>query len=90
MAQPGWRVGGGVRTDVPPPPSWMRRNVEAPLVACGLLPEGFVDSCALNMYHDGSEGIQVWGPGATCGAGWWRWRWCRVVAVAMRQAQTQP
>lgn len=40
-------------------PAWMRRQVEAPLVAAGLLPAFFVDSVALNMYHDGSEGIQV-------------------------------
>ena len=31
---------------------------EKPLVAAGVLPEGFVDSWALNLYHDGSEGIQ--------------------------------
>lgn len=51
----------------------MRRRVEAPLVAAGVVEAGFVDSIALNMYHDGSEGIQVggraaaWGP-ATLGA----------------------
>ena len=27
-------------------------------MAAGVLPEGFVDSWALNLYHDGSEGIQ--------------------------------
>jgi hypothetical protein len=37
----------------------MRRQVEAPLVAASLMEPGFVDSIALNMYHDGSEGIQV-------------------------------
>lgn len=31
-------------------------------MAAGLLPDGFVDSVALNMYHDGSEGIQVGRP----------------------------
>lgn len=43
------------------PPAWMRRRVEVPLVQARVLPPGFVDSIALNMYHDGSEGIQVGG-----------------------------
>ena len=34
-------------------------QVEGPLVSCGVMPRGFVDSVALNLYHDGSEGIQV-------------------------------
>ena len=36
----------------------MQSTVERPLVETGLLPQGFINSCALNMYHDGSEGIQ--------------------------------
>lgn len=28
------------------------------MVETGLLPQGFINSCALNVYHDGSEGIQ--------------------------------
>ena len=36
----------------------MQGKVEEPLVETGLLPRGFINSCALNMYHDGSEGIQ--------------------------------
>ena len=36
----------------------MQGKVEGPLVETGLLPGGFINSCALNMYHDGSEGIQ--------------------------------
>ena len=32
--------------------------VENPLVDCGIVPQGFINSWALNMYHDGSEGIQ--------------------------------
>ena len=36
-------------------PFWrLQKEVEAPLVAAGLLDEGFVDSWALNLYHDGS------------------------------------
>ena len=40
------------------PSAGAQELAQAPLVQTGLLPEGFVDSCALNMYHDGSEGIQ--------------------------------
>ncbi len=36
----------------------MQAQVEEPLVATGLAPKGFLNSYALNMYHDGSEGIQ--------------------------------
>ncbi|KAK9802889.1 hypothetical protein WJX73_002092 [Symbiochloris irregularis] len=52
------RIAGGVRTDVPPPRPWMKEQAEAPLVQAGVLPPDFVDSWALNVYHDGSEGIQ--------------------------------
>ena len=37
----------------------VQSEVEVPLVEAGIAPAGFVDSFALNMYHDGSEGIQV-------------------------------
>ena len=36
----------------------MQGEVEGPLVQAGLLDKQFVDAWALNMYHDGSEGIQ--------------------------------
>ena len=50
------------------PPPWVRAAVEAPLVAARVLERpGWVDSVALNMYHDGSEGIQVGDPPAACG-----------------------
>ena len=59
LSEPDSKVAGGVRVDVPQPPAWMRERVEAPLVGVGLVAPGFVDSIALNQYHDGSEGIQV-------------------------------
>eukprot|EP00887_Chlorella_sp_A99_P005933 scaffold29.g5933.t1 len=58
LAQPNARIAGGVRVDVPPLPRCLRELAEAPLVAAGLVPPGFVDSIACNMYHDGSEGLQ--------------------------------
>ena len=38
--------------------SSLQAQVEAPLVSAAILPPGWVDSVALNLYHDGSEGIQ--------------------------------
>ncbi|CAL8470831.1 g10373 [Coccomyxa elongata] len=52
------RQAGGVRLDVPHAPKWMQALAEKPLVDSGLVPEKFFDAWALNMYHDGSEGIQ--------------------------------
>ena len=36
----------------------MQKDVERPLVEAGLVPANFLDSWALNLYHDGSQGIQ--------------------------------
>lgn len=41
-----------------------RSQAEGALVGSGVIPRGFVDSIALNLYHDGSEGIQVSRAGA--------------------------
>ncbi|KAL4516576.1 hypothetical protein Ndes2526B_g05164 [Nannochloris sp. 'desiccata'] len=59
LAAPDAHVAKGVRVDVPPAPKWVHAVVESPLVAATVLPEGHINSVALNMYHDGSEGIQV-------------------------------
>ncbi|KAK9904144.1 hypothetical protein WJX75_005380 [Coccomyxa subellipsoidea] len=57
-ADPASRQAGGVRLDVPHAPTWMQAFAEKPLVETGLVQKGFFDAWALNMYHDGSEGIQ--------------------------------
>lgn len=36
----------------------VQAKVEEPMARAGLAPAGFINSYALNMYHDGSEGIQ--------------------------------
>eukprot|EP00884_Botryococcus_braunii_P000965 jgi/Botrbrau1/1086/Bobra.0076s0050.1 len=59
MQMPDAHVACGVRVDVPQPPSWMPELVEAPLVEGGVLQRGFVNMWALNVYQDGSEGIQM-------------------------------
>ncbi|EAR89307.2 hypothetical protein TTHERM_00371220 (macronuclear) [Tetrahymena thermophila SB210] len=57
LAEPHSFVGAGVRQDVSQPPSWMRRKVVGPLEQAGILPPGFINSLALNVYHDGKEGL---------------------------------
>ena len=54
----GWQRSGalvqGMKLNTPR----MQEGVEYPLVEAGLVPAKFLDSWALNMYHDGSQGIQ--------------------------------
>ena len=57
---------------------------EAPLVQAGLLPAGFIDSCALNLYHDGSEGIQphmVRCPTLIPDICLWAWHWSCTLSI---------
>ena len=35
----------------------MKKKLEEPLVDGGLVEKGFINSVALNVYHDGSEGL---------------------------------
>jgi len=57
LERPSSKIAAGVRADVPPVPPFVQHGVVRPLVAAGVLPENFVNSCAVNIYHDGSEGI---------------------------------
>jgi hypothetical protein len=50
-------VGAGIRTDVSEAPKWMKKTVEDPLVKEGIIPPDFINSIALNVYHDGKEGL---------------------------------
>jgi hypothetical protein len=50
-------VAAGVRADVSQPPLWMKSKLEEPLVKGGVIDKDFVNSVALNVYHDGSEGL---------------------------------
>lgn len=50
-------VAAGVRADVSRPPIWMKDKLEAPLVKHGIVDKDFINSVALNVYHDGSEGL---------------------------------
>lgn len=56
LAEPTSYVGAGVRRDVTPAPKWIK-NVEEPLVDHQILDKGFINSVAINVYHDGTEGL---------------------------------
>lgn len=55
--EPHANLAGGIRTDVSPIPGWMIDMIEKPLVECGIVPKDFINSLALNVYHDGEEGL---------------------------------
>ena len=57
LAEPNSYVGAGIRKDVSHPPNWMKDLVESKFVASGLIKNDFINSYALNVYHDGSEGL---------------------------------
>jgi hypothetical protein len=47
----------GIRVDVNKSPAWLVEKLETPLVKSKIIPEGFVNSHACNVYHDGSDGL---------------------------------
>ena len=57
LAEPNSYVAAGIRKDVSPPPNWMKIKVETPLVDAGIILKDFINSYALNIYHDGTEGL---------------------------------
>jgi len=36
---------------------WIRERVEVPMVDAGIVEKNFVNSIAMNVYHDGTEGL---------------------------------
>ena len=57
IAEPHSSLAAGIRTDVSPIPGWIVNKVENPLVSNGIIPPSFINSIALNVYHDGEEGL---------------------------------
>ena len=57
LQEPYSDVAAGVRLDVSDIPRWMRSDVEEVLVEEGIVDKGFINSVALNVYHDGEEGL---------------------------------
>jgi hypothetical protein len=50
-------VAAGVRCDVSRPPVWIKDKVVSKLVDAGIAEKGFINSIAMNVYHDGTEGL---------------------------------
>lgn len=47
----------GIRADVDPVPDWLCELVEKRLIAVGLIARDWLNSFAINVYHDGSLGL---------------------------------
>ena len=56
LAEPNSYVGAGVRRDVTEPPKWVKK-IENPMVEHNIVEANFLNSVAINVYHDGSEGL---------------------------------
>lgn len=52
LAEPTSYVGAGVRKDVTPTSSWTK-NIEKEMVKEGIVEKDFLNSIAINVYHDG-------------------------------------
>lgn len=50
-------MAAGVRGDVSRPPIWIKDKVIEPLEKCKMVDKGFINSIAMNVYHDGTEGL---------------------------------
>ena len=50
-------VAAGVRCDVSGPPPWIRETLIKPLEQSNLVLKDFINSIAMNIYHDGTEGL---------------------------------
>ncbi|EGR34097.1 hypothetical protein IMG5_024190 [Ichthyophthirius multifiliis] len=57
LAEPHSYVGAGVRQDVSETPLWIKKKVVQKLENANILPKKFINSLALNVYHDGNEGL---------------------------------
>ncbi len=56
LAEPHSFVGAGIRADVSHIPPWLT-GLSRTLEQGGIIPPAFVNSVALNVYHDGTEGL---------------------------------
>jgi len=57
LSEPHSMVGAGIRVDVSDRPRWIGDLVEKPMVDAGIMEKDFINSIAMNVYHDGKEGI---------------------------------
>ena len=56
LAEPGSYVGAGVRKDVTPPPKWTSAIIDT-FINNSIAQKDFINSIAINVYHDGKEGL---------------------------------
>ena len=57
LSEPFSHVAAGVRCDVSKPPIWTQAKLLDPLYKSGVIKKDFVNSIAMNVYHDGTEGL---------------------------------
>ena len=57
LTDPYSNVAGGVRVDTSQVPLWVKNNVQSPMEQGKIVDTDFFNSIALNIYHDGEEGL---------------------------------
>merc|ERR1711907_693191 len=57
LNEPFSNISAGVRNDVSPIPLWMKKKIEKPMVDAEVCEKDFINSIAMNIYHDGEEGL---------------------------------
>ncbi len=57
LSEPFSHVAAGVRRDVSQPPVWIKNLIINKLEKAGIVAENFLNSIAMNVYHDGTEGL---------------------------------
>lgn len=57
LSHPSAKQAAGVRIDVSRSPEWVKGDILHPMIEHEIIPNNFINSVALNIYHDGSEGI---------------------------------
>lgn len=56
LSEPCSYVGAGVRKDVASPPQWTKK-ISDEMVKDNIVEKDFINSIAINVYHDGKEGL---------------------------------
>ena len=57
LCSPYASVSKGVRSDVSSIPHWMKKDIVNTMADGGIFPQGFINEIAMNVYHDGTEGL---------------------------------
>jgi hypothetical protein len=57
LSEPFSHVAAGVRGDVSRPPVWIKNKIVRPLEEAKIVERNFINSIAMNVYHDGTEGL---------------------------------